>query len=502
MLTKTNVYGNIYDDFFEGGIYMYEEKSFSLTNLLIKTIGIIVFILVIVWLVSLTNKGMSDSLDVITDNIFAENLNKMKEVGKEYFTIERLPKEVGESNKITLKEMYNKHLILEIKDRDGKACSADRSYVSVEKLENEYQMKVYLECGKESNYIIVVMGCYDYCDNAICEFDPNKKEEEEKQIEYQYVLTKNGKWSDYGKWSDWSTTVAKKSDSKQVETKVVAEKYTTTKDVTKNVDVAYLTKCPTGYTSNGFECVKTIVSNSTSAPIACPSKSGYSVSQNGFNCVYTKSYTPSCPSTYNGYTLVSQSGFTCNYSKNTSSTSYSYLYTKTFTSRPSDTNVYHYEYVSSEDVLSCESSCKKTTIHTYKVYKINYTTNTLKTNNTLTCESGYTASNGKCVSTISATTTCPSGYSKSGNSCTKSVVSYDYKDLINYCPTGSTEKSNGTGCYKTVTEKVTETNTKNVTYYRYRTRTYTGGTTTYKWSFSKNDQNLLKAGYTLTGKTR
>ena len=114
MLTKTNVYGNIYDDFFEGGIYMYEEKSFSLTNLLIKIIGIIVFILVIVWLVSLTNKGMSNSLDVITDNIFAENLNKMKEVGKEYFTIERLPKEVGESNKITLKEMYNKHLILEI----------------------------------------------------------------------------------------------------------------------------------------------------------------------------------------------------------------------------------------------------------------------------------------------------------------------------------------------------------------------------------------------------
>ena len=53
-----------------------------------------------------------------------------------------------------------------------------------------------------------------------------------------------------------------------------------------------------------------------------------------------------------------------------------------------------------------------------------------------------------------------------------------------------------------VTETVTKTGEKDVTYYRYRTREYTEGTTKYKWSNSKTDEALLKEGYKLTGKTR
>ena len=57
-------------------------------------------------------------------------------------------------------------------------------------------------------------------------------------------------------------------------------------------------------------------------------------------------------------------------------------------------------------------------------------------------------------------------------------------------------------CYKDTTHTETVTGTKNVTYYRYRLREYTGGTTTYKWSTSNNDRSLINAGYRLTGKTR
>ena len=57
-------------------------------------------------------------------------------------------------------------------------------------------------------------------------------------------------------------------------------------------------------------------------------------------------------------------------------------------------------------------------------------------------------------------------------------------------------------CYRTETRIETITGVKDVTYYKYRTRTYSGGTVDYKWSTSNKDTSLLNAGYKLTGKTR
>ena len=165
------------------------NRRIGWADLFIKLILIIIFVLFTVWLLSLSNNDVASSLNVLTDNIFAENIDRMKGVGKEYFTTERLPKEIGEIETISLKEMYEKKLILEIKDKNGNACDADDSYISIEKMENEYQMKINLECDEEENYIIVIMGCYNYCDTDICE----KEEENLKDIEYQYSKTTGGK---------------------------------------------------------------------------------------------------------------------------------------------------------------------------------------------------------------------------------------------------------------------------------------------------------------------
>ena len=55
-------------------------------------------------------------------------------------------------------------------------------------MENEYQMKVNLECGEEEEHIIVIMGCYDYCDTDITIVDfMNAKDE------LEYLLPKNSK---------------------------------------------------------------------------------------------------------------------------------------------------------------------------------------------------------------------------------------------------------------------------------------------------------------------
>ena len=73
---------------------MEENRRFSWTDLFIKIILVAIFVLFTVWLLSLSNRKMSNSLDVLTDQIFVENMEKMKEVGKSYFTIERLPEKV------------------------------------------------------------------------------------------------------------------------------------------------------------------------------------------------------------------------------------------------------------------------------------------------------------------------------------------------------------------------------------------------------------------------
>ena len=304
---------------------MEDNRKFSWTDLFIKVILVIIFILFTVWLLSLSNKGISNSLGVLTDNIFAENMERMKEVGKEYFTIERLPEKVGDIEILKLQKMYDKKLILELKDKFGNACSAENSYVSIEKFDTEYQMKVYLECGEESDYIIVIMGCYDYCDTDICE----KKEIVSKQIEYEYKKTTGGYWTEYGAWSEWSNVFVSGTDYRQVETKVVDEAYTYDKTITETLYEEFETSCPEGYkkTSDGTKCYKENTTYDYKTPMCTDrTKEGFTLAkQNGFTCTYSKPTTTTanpnkCASTYNGYTLVSQNGFTCNYSKPTTVT--------------------------------------------------------------------------------------------------------------------------------------------------------------------------------------
>ena len=58
-----------------------ENNRISWPNLFIKVIIVVIFILFTVWLLSLSHKGLSNSLNVLTDNIYAENIDRMKEVG-------------------------------------------------------------------------------------------------------------------------------------------------------------------------------------------------------------------------------------------------------------------------------------------------------------------------------------------------------------------------------------------------------------------------------------
>ena len=163
-------------------MYTESKNNFSIRSVILQFLFVALLVFILIWLFptktdvkkAKTSSGddkkvVETDLSVIKDRIFNENLISMKEAAQSYFTTERLPLKEGDSVKLTLKEMLDKKIILPFTDKDGKQCDTKASYVSVTKKGNEYVMKVNLKCGEEENYLLVYMGCYDYCSLTICE---------------------------------------------------------------------------------------------------------------------------------------------------------------------------------------------------------------------------------------------------------------------------------------------------------------------------------------------
>lgn len=174
---------------------MYEERKdkFSVRDLILQILFILLFVFLLMWL--FPTRGDVDKLSkqcgsgkdskecpvvsnkdentVLYDRIFNENVLAMKDAAKSYYTNERLPQTVGSKSSMTLKEMLSKKIILPFTDKNGDACSEEDSFVEITKASDaEFVLKVNLKCGEEENYLLVYMGCYDYCTTAVCEKNP------------------------------------------------------------------------------------------------------------------------------------------------------------------------------------------------------------------------------------------------------------------------------------------------------------------------------------------
>lgn len=436
-----------------------EQTNFSIKNMIIQFLFVALFIFILIWLFPLKSdlKNLNitsneSNNEVLYDRIFNENIISMKEAAKSYYTTPRLPQNVGDKVKITLGEMLDKKIILPFVDKNGDACSLTDSYVEITKYDEEFVMKVNLSCKDQENYLLVYMGCYDYCQTAICEKDkkdvaaptiyakpitqPVKKEEvkqpiinniinnvinntvinnyEEKKPDpvvpeppkeveylYEYKKTTDGKWKETD-WSEWQIDPVSATTTRAVQVKTVTQKKLTGYNVTTapdydspiygTKDVAYGTKQET-YCANW----------------------GY---------VKTGEYT---------YTDWKDAGLVTLYSV------------------PSSTDTVRYEYVRSGNE-SCTTDCSSTT---YRIYR------------------KYTRSK---------------------------VAKQEYKCLAEATRTVdlTTPVQVITGYNKKVVSKEPVYETVSTKYYRYKTREYIGGTTDTKWSIY-NDTSLLNAGYQYTG---
>jgi hypothetical protein len=128
---------------------MYEERreKFSFRSFFLTILLVLLFVFLMLWLFptkwdlnNLQSTYDLERLSVLYDEIFANNVARMKDAAIGYFTNERMPQKVGESKKLTLQQMYDLHLVLKMKDKDGNACHVTKSYVEMTKYEDEYRV--------------------------------------------------------------------------------------------------------------------------------------------------------------------------------------------------------------------------------------------------------------------------------------------------------------------------------------------------------------------------
>lgn len=466
---------------------MYEERErFSFKEVILQIILVVLFVFLLLWLFptkSYVDNKVSGGTNVLDNQTFTQNVNTMKEAAISYFTTSRLPKKVGDKETLTLGQMLDKKLLISFLDSNGNQCNLTDSYVEITKMDNEYILKVNLNCTDKSDYVLVHLGCYSYCESDLCEkqetTEPEKKPETKptvkptvtKKYQYEYELVIPGKWSDWSNWSAWSTKKVEKNDSTNVKTK---EQTVITGTENKKVGIETIvtdakeivsSSCPKGYDLDDSK-TKCIGSISKTETIAA-----------------TVTKTPSCPSGYSlkGEECSKEVKYVSSYKKGE--------YVETVynaTSVPKDTNKYFYEEVGADYVFACKETCSFNWVYTYKVYKSTPV---------------YKTKTETIAATITEKLSCPSkDYKIDGKTCTKEVSTekvIDATKSVEYsCTTGDLVNKTCV-TYKDKYETVNTYGT--VTYYSYQTRKYTEGTKKTEWSNSNSDQNLIKLGYKLTG---
>ena len=131
---------------------MYQENNNTISWLKIVVKILLVF-LVVILLLKIVSMFINKNENNKQESTMSNNLTQMMEVAKDYFNEETLPKEVGKSNKVDLNTLIKEKKIDKIKDQDGKECNGTESFIKATKLDKEYQLKAYLVCGEETDYL-------------------------------------------------------------------------------------------------------------------------------------------------------------------------------------------------------------------------------------------------------------------------------------------------------------------------------------------------------------
>jgi hypothetical protein len=479
-LTKQNSCVIINDNS-KGGLFMYNEERerFTLRDVILQISFVVLFVFLLLWLFP-TRNYVDKVLKPIDQAIFNENVKTMSDAAKNYFTLQRLPEDIGDKVTITLRDMLDKKLVLPFAENGSEICDANKSYVEVTKLDEEYAMKVYLECGNDADYIIVHLGCYDYCETTLCEVEkptkpvvtptkPTKPVTPVKVYEFEYKKTTGGYWTDWSAYSAWSTTRQTTSDTRREDTETRSEfshyKEIKTGTYERSTLVGYAMSYDTKQvTTNSLEFTneKTVNTQVIS----------------GYRTVGTGTYVRG-----------------------------SFVKTDKYYSRQTSTNLIEYanekigseQYISGYETQKSESLLYKERLYTSPQVSTSTTRYQFVTNKYI----GYSCSGcdgiGWVYNVYTISSTQKPVYSN------RTTYTYDVYNKVEATKQEAIYTTKTTYTYDVYNRKEIikqEAVNKNVTYYRYQTRTYLNGTVSIKWSRSQTDKSLLDQGYSLTGNKR
>ena len=403
------------------------KKGFSILDLIVKIIFAGLFIFILIWLFQKKVPNMKP----FYSNVFRENIKYMQEAGENYFTDDRMPSEIGESRKLSLKEMIDSNLILPFVDEDGKECNTEESYVSITKLEEGYELKTNLVCPKETNYTLKMLGCHTYCPNGSC--NPNVEPDEEKQCttekitQYQFKKLVKKTSSTYscasgyklkGKYCYKNVLVDSKPADKTTGTKIERIPAKATVIDGKKIQLTTIVDTKTESTNYNKEKLATQTSTSTDSK------------------PYIKSQLPTNHTT----TTVYKDCTKYKDEKQCSTHNETRSYSCNCTSGVDSTGM---------PFSRCSTCYYTVPVETCRTVSVPYTGKCPETQDVYSCPSGTSIKEGSGASLKCYKTSCPSGYTKSedgtSTKCTKSSTTYS-------CPTGTSIKE-GTGanlkCYKT-----------------------------------------------------
>lgn len=484
---------------------MEERQGITIKGLLVRLILIIIFIFLLIWLFPMPD------LKPLNNQIFSDNLDRMKNVAKTYYTVDRLPKDINDSKRMSLREMIDAHLIMPLMDSNGKYCSNEDSYVEITKLEDEYVIKVYLSCSDKKDYIIEHFGCYDICSDTckLLETTTSKKIEEDRKTTLATTYR--------NKTTNRVVTTKKKTT---LTSKVTTHSCPTCKDIyeyqfVKNICTQDFEKftCPVGYELVADSCIKenakTLVEkaeekevpvtstdslpakektvyvddngniidaptdpendpNAVEVPAVCEEKTitrtedatatpkevdatkttvTTEVTADAIDITDTKAAVASSKKEFADYITAG------NYDKVTATkvaTSSRWVYDYVTISTSSNLG-YENENEKLEYVSSFEELECSTCFTTVKKYKYRHAYKEYEYS--YTCSSGYHLEGNYCISDkpVSSSKVCPQGYNPDGKQCSKKVTYYDESNACSKYGSGyKLNKSKGT-CVKTST---------------------------------------------------
>ncbi len=231
---------------------MYESKETSIRGIVVTILLIILVICLLIWIFPTKKdiKGITGgNNEPLLSEIFGRNIRVLQNAGRAYYYSATLPKNAGDSTNITLGELVEKKMLLDLTDKNGKVCNKDASYVQLTKnSDGTYEMKSYLSCDDESNYILASLDCSNFKGNCKSE-DISKDDKKEEPIDdkeapiddketpiddkepkkevtyyYRYLYSCPKTSQSYSGWSAWSTNYVSPSSNRVVDTKVEYER--------------------------------------------------------------------------------------------------------------------------------------------------------------------------------------------------------------------------------------------------------------------------------------